>query len=94
MLDYETVKQYIVRLYVTDLGDLIDESGSGQDTYQSITDVPSDHVDFIDVIINVIDENDNNPLFVGGVTEYRFDVVEEEPNGTFVGNIRVSYSLY
>lgn len=91
MFDYEQIKQYVVRLYVTDLGDLLGEniSSSGLDTYQSVTDLPSDHVDFIDVTVNVIDENDNHPIFVDGVTAYSFNVIEEQSNGTFVGTVKV-----
>lgn len=88
-LNYESVKQYVVRLYVTDLGDLLGMagSGSGSNVYDTVTDLPADHVDFIDVTVNVLDENDNIPIF--NATSYAFDVIEEEPNGTYVGSVKV-----
>ena len=96
VLDYETVKQYVVRVYVTDVGDLIDDSASGSSsglnpaaTYQSVTDLPADHVDYIDITVNVIDENDNYPQFVNGATMYSFNVTEEKKTGTFVGSVEV-----
>ena len=61
--------------------------------YESVTDLPTDHVDFIDVVVYVLDENDNAPLFVDGITGYEFDVVEEQPANTTVGfaNVRSLY---
>ena len=93
-LDYEEIQTYTIRLYVTDLGDYLQDSASGSgsgDTavYRTVTDLPADHVDFIDVVLNVVDENDNNPKFVDGIDVYAFDVIEEEPNGTFVGSVKV-----
>ena len=75
----------------------IDGSASGSSIndifYESVTDLPTDHVDFIDVVVYVLDENDNAPLFVDGITGYSFDVVEEQPVNTTVGfaNVRSLY---
>ena len=102
-LDHEKINRYTLRLFVTDLGDKIMEidgsaaSASGSSIndvfYESVTDLPTDHVDFIDVVVYVLDENDNAPLFVDGITGYEFDVVEEQPANTTVGfaNVRSLY---
>lgn len=83
---------------MTDYGDLINEvigSGSGAMVkYMSVNDLPSDHVDCINIIVKVVDENDNPPRFVreDGVVidSYAFDVVEEQVAGTLVGFANVS----
>lgn len=92
MFDYEDIKQYRVRLYVTDLGHLLDNdnsSSSGMNPFETVLDLPADHVDFVDITVSVIDENDERPVFVGGATSYSFNVMEEEPNGTYVGTVEV-----
>jgi hypothetical protein len=98
MLDYEDVQEYTVRLFVTDLGDLLGSNiggsglsvSSGSSLVHSSGTIPPDHVDFIDIIVKVLDENDNSPIFVNGVTAYAFDVKEEQANGTFVGNVQAT----
>ncbi len=99
-LDYELVQQYKLRACVTDLGNLLNTPagsgsgvGSGSKSYDSVNDLPQDHVDCIDIIVDVIDENDNNPVFVGGVTSYTYSVDEEQDNNTFVGYANVSNIL-
>ena len=90
--DYEEVQQYTVRLYVTDYGHLLvdddnDTIGSGTYTYSSITDIPSGHSDSIVVTVNIIDVNDEDPVFEE--SEYSFNVTEEQTNGTYVGTVKV-----
>ena len=90
--DYEEVQQYTVRLYVTDYGHLLvdddnDTIGSGTYTYSSITDIPSGHSDSIVVTVNIIDVNDEDPVFED--SEYSFNVTEEQTNGTYVGTVKV-----
>ena len=89
------MQQYKLRACVTDFGSLLNTgSGSGSGlantNYDTVNDLPQDHVDCIDLIIDVIDENDNNPVFVGGVDSYEYSVDEEQPKNTFVGYANVS----
>ena len=93
-LDYEEVKQYRLETCVTDLGGEIgsfEGSGSGlYIKYQTVYDLPQDHRDCIHVIVNVIDENDNPPVFEGGASSYSFSVYEEKVANTPVGVVNVS----
>ncbi|XP_011407489.2 PREDICTED: protocadherin Fat 4-like [Amphimedon queenslandica] len=93
VFDYEEVQQYTVRLYVTDYGHLLvdddnDTLGSGTFTYSSITDIPSGHSDSIVVTVNVVDVNDEDPVFE--YPEYNFNVTEELPNGSYVGTVKAN----
>ena len=97
-LDYEEVKQYRLEACVTDLGGeigSIDGSGSGlYIKYPTVYDLPQDHRDCIHVIVNVVDENDNAPMFEGGVDSYSFNVYEEQDADTSVGDVNVSRRLF
>ena len=92
IFDYEDVQQYTVRLYVTDYGHLLadddnDTLGSGTFTYSSITEIPSGHSDSILVTVNVVDVNDEDPVFERA--GYNFNVTEELPSGSYVGTVKV-----
>ena len=92
-LDYEEIQQYKLKLCVTDLGDrlvpAIGSGGSGNGYVTSVDHLPQDHVDCITVVVDVIDENDNPPEFVGGVDSYSFSVDEEQSANTPVGFVNV-----
>ena len=46
--------------------------------------------DTVLVTVNVVDENDNPPIFVNGTTSYAFTVDENQNQGTMVGKVEVS----
>ena len=45
--------------------------------------------DTIRLVINVVDENDNSPIFVNGTTSYTFVIAENEAPNTMIGKVEV-----
>ena len=45
--------------------------------------------DTIHLTVNVVDENDNSPIFVNGTTTYNFFIYENEAPSTMIGNVKV-----
>ena len=86
-LDYEDIKEFQLRIYVTDSGDLLEDDNS---TYSHVTELPSDHWNYVDVTVTVLDINDNYPIFTDNVTEFNLDVAEEESSNTTVGVVKAT----
>ena len=49
--------------------------------------------DTILLTVNVVDENDNSPIFVNGTTTYNFFISENEAPSTMIGNVKVRQTI-